>query len=57
MLLVLKFALSFPINEFHKKKDLKELAYINYDKKKQHNLGLPTFKLLAITKNLLRLTR
>ena len=30
---------------------------MNYDKKKQHNLGLPTFKLLAITKNLLRLTR
>jgi len=27
-----KVALSFPINEFHKKRYLKELAYIYYDK-------------------------
>ena len=50
------------------KKYFKELVYIYYDecfwwrnlcwvlKKKQHNLGLPTFKMPASTKILLRLT-
>jgi len=30
--------------------------YVNLLKKKQHNLGLPAFKLPESTKNLLRLT-
>jgi len=29
---------------------------LSFDEKKQHNLGLPTFKLPAITKDILRLT-
>ena len=65
--LPLKVALSFPINKIHIL--FKELAYIYYDKcflwrylcwvlkKKQHNLGLHTFKMPTSTKHLLRLTR
>ena len=32
-------------------------SVLSFEEKKQHNLGLPTFKLPASTKHLLRLTR
>ena len=31
-------------------------SVLSFEEKKQHNLGLPTFKLLPSTKTLLRLT-
>jgi len=32
-------------------------SVLSFEEKQQHNLGLPTFKLSASTKHLLRLTR
>ena len=62
--LKLQVALSFSINKFHEQNSLQnwhtyikindsnEGICVEFRRKKQHNIGLPTFKLPASTKNL-----